>query len=151
MQVVLSLTRCCREVRSQLMSMDCQLIFLGKKKKSFLHLMGLISTPALLIVTHFLYFPINAIIQILIRSGTRHVTISRNHNEALTLATEVRAKSETTNNKSAVHRSILINLVETNRNLHWPCFLDYTLTVSYITKPISGMPRFISMFGVITE
>lgn len=33
MQVVLSLIRCCREVRSQLTSVDCQLIFLGEREK----------------------------------------------------------------------------------------------------------------------
>lgn len=80
--------------------------------------------------------------KILIRSEQKHVIISRIDNEALTLATEEQ--------KHKQHIGILISLVETNRNLHWPLF-DYTLTVSYITKPISGTPRFISMFRVITE
>lgn len=53
----------------------------------------------------------------------RHVIISWSHNEALNRTTKDGARSKRINHISVVKHAILINLLETNRNSHWPCFL----------------------------
>lgn len=128
---------CRREVH--LMSVDCHFNFSGKGRKRLIpNLMGLISNTSSLncdmlsLFSHPWYnFDFN-------QWQTKACNDIEEPQQRINLRHR-EAKAQTTYRLF----NILINLVETNRNVHWPSEI--------YQKTISGSPSFISMFRVITK